>query len=139
MATVVDIGLDDEGDLALSGGDLALVSGRVAIAQRLAMRFRLWRGEWFADLRAGCDYRSIFVKGPNMTRIAADLKELIVSTPGVLSLDAFTLDLDRAARRLILSFQVSTEDGQISATGQSGEGLETAMFILLFPDLGAIL
>lgn len=100
------------GQIVLSGGRPAFVSGADAVAQRLRVRLRLWRGEWLLDQNVGFPWRSILgEKGVN--RLAESLlREAIVSCPGVRSLDRFAFAVDATTRRASLSFTVTTITGE---------------------------
>ena len=112
-----DLKLDTTtGDLALSGGDLVLVSGTDAIAQDLRMRLRFFAGEWFADLDAGVPYFSqVLVKNPDVTQLRGVFRDAILATPGVKDLLELDLDFDSALRTLTLTFKVDTDLGELNA------------------------
>lgn len=103
-----DLKLDsDTGDLLLVNGDLILTSGADAIRQHISQRLKSFAGEWFLDLDSGLPYyRDILVKNPNAPAVAGLLQEEIIKTPGVLELQDFNLNLDRATRSLKVSFNV---------------------------------
>ena len=42
-----------DGDIRITGGDVATVSDARSTRQRLEQKFKLWRGEWFLDVNAG--------------------------------------------------------------------------------------
>jgi hypothetical protein len=110
-----DLKLDINGDLAIEGGDLVIVSGAECLAQYLRTRLRLFAGEWFLDTRLGVPYfEQILVKSPDLSLIETGIKAVVLETPGVLALTAFEMTHDRAARTLTVSFTVSTDDGELS-------------------------
>ena len=110
-----DLKLDPTtGDLAIVNGDLALTNDAAGetVAQRLRIRLRLFKGEWFLDTRLGVPFLSeVLVKVPNLARIEALLREAIAGTPGVGSIKAYSQTLDRANRKLDVAFSVVTADG----------------------------
>lgn len=117
--------------------DLVLCDGRVQVAQDMHTRFGTWAGEWFLDLRAGVRWREdVLVKAPNIAIIEAMFRSLILSTPGVTGIEAFTLGFDRATRTLSVSFTATTPWGDLPAVG---EAIGTELLILSFPLLGTIL
>src|SRR6478752_2230488 len=83
------------GDLLVAGGDLVLTSdvdprGAHPVLQDILTRLRTFQGEWFLDTTIGVPYyQTILVKAPDMTAIATALKDQILSTPGVLTLNQF--------------------------------------------------
>ena len=109
-----DLLLDDDGDIAIVNGDLAIVMGSDAVKQNLMQRLRFFTGDWFLDTSIHVPYyESIFKKNPDLQEVQAILQNVIVTTPGVLSLDSFDLQLDTSTRKLSVSFQVSVFDGPI--------------------------
>jgi hypothetical protein len=110
-----DLKLDPlTGDLALVNGDLALTddaSGET-LAQRVTIRARMFKGEWFLDTRLGQDFlREVLKKNSDMTRVAAIMRAVILETPGVARITRYTQTLDRAARKLTVSVGVAGDDG----------------------------
>ena len=102
---------DDTGDLDVTEGALSLVEGDEALAQRIAQRLRLVRGEWFLAYLDGTDYYGqIFGKKPQVT-IDAEFVRVITTTPGVAKLTApisYNFRTDRNQRVLEVSFSVQS-------------------------------
>ena len=108
-----DIALNDAGDIDLSRLDMFLVTGVDAIVQRLRIALQTFRGEWYLNTTVGLPYfKDIFVKRPNTGAISAAFKTVILGTPGVVSLDVFTLSFDAALRKLTLDFTVTVTTGE---------------------------
>lgn len=107
-----DILLDDDGDLDLSNGDLQMV---VSVAQNIRVRLLYVQSEWFLDTSKGLPYfEVIFVKNPNITHLGAIFRRCIRETPGVASLDSFSLDFNVNTRELVINFAASTDQGEIN-------------------------
>lgn len=104
-----------EGDLRLEGGDLVwLTDPMEIIAQKLRVRFRFFKGEWFLDLTQGVPYyQSILVKAPSRTVLEAIFRQVILSTPGVVSMDLLTVALDNVTRELSVEFRARVDGGRI--------------------------
>ena len=92
--------------------DLAYVDGTVAltadegetIAQRIRIRLRRWRGEWFLDGAAGVDYKGrIFRKGASLSGVLDELRREILGVPGVRRIVQLDVRYDRTTRTLTLS------------------------------------
>lgn len=112
-----DIKLDGDGDLSVSGGDLEMVSDADGILQSINTRLQFFQGEWFLDEDAGIPYfQSVLIKNPDPNVLSAIFRETILETPGVSALNDLTLDFDRSARRLSVSFRVETDLGQLADT-----------------------
>lgn len=89
-----------------------------AVAQAIQTRLGLYAGDWFLDTTEGTPWRQdVLGKG---TGAVYDLviRERILDTPGVLSLDAYSSTLDRDRRSLSVQATVTTLYGttQVQAT-----------------------
>lgn len=98
--------------------DLALpphiLRGEDAVIQRIRVRFRFFRSEWFLDTRQGIPYREqILIKNPNPVVISFIFRRVLVSTPGVASVTSFTATIDNEARRLVATFDAKLVDGTV--------------------------
>lgn len=112
---MADLKLDPKtGALYRAGGDLVLTNDETGEteSQRLAIRFRMARGEWFLDRRKGNPIRDeLRNKNPDLGRIEALTKELILTTPGIASLTRYEQTFNRPARTLAIAYGVTTERG----------------------------
>lgn len=107
-----DIKLNTAGDVDVSEPDLQLTSGIEAIDQHLKQRLRMFLGEWFLDNRIGLPYfQHILKKNPDPIVIDSVYKRQILTTPGVLELLSFNLDLDIPTRKLTVSPKAKTSEG----------------------------
>jgi hypothetical protein len=112
---LLDLGLYGEtGDLGEVNGDIPLVSGDDCIVQCLKQRLRLFMTEWFLAEAEGIPYHDeVFIKNPRLLVLDALFKDRILSSPGVIELVRFDMDLNGALRRLSLNFAVRTENGTV--------------------------
>jgi len=109
-----DIKLNTAGDIDISEPDLQLTSGTNAIDQHLKQRLRMFLGEWFLDNRIGLPYfQHILKKNPDAIVIDSVFKRQILTTPGVLELLSFNLDIDIPTRQLTVEFRARTSEGVI--------------------------
>jgi hypothetical protein len=117
------IRLVPKGDYALINGKFNFVEGAEHTKNRIAQRFKFFRGEWFADLRQGIPYRrDVLVKNPNLVLVKALFQRVLKTTPGVKAIQRSTLTVEKATRRLIYDWEViGTNDERI--TGQHVEFL----------------
>lgn len=107
----VAIGLD--GDLDLVNGDLRIASGPEAVAQRVAVRLRTFRGEWIFDQLLGTPWiQQILGKSPNLQLISGILRRRILQSQGVSSLQTFSVRFDRSSRQLVVTGRGRTDDSQ---------------------------
>lgn len=104
---------DNTGDLVISSGKMALVTGGQETAQKLYNRFRLFLGEWFLDERQGIPYfaRIFGVKSPDMTVITQFFSNIITTTPGVASLTSIQATFNNATREANGAFVCKAADG----------------------------
>ncbi len=104
--------LDASGDLAIVGGKLQLTSGLESIAQHVAQKLRLFRGEWPFDLEAGFPYQEVvFVKRPSLPLIRSLVRQTILEVPGVLSVTEITLTMDAKSRTATGHYSAVTDLG----------------------------
>lgn len=104
--------LDSTGDLDLSTGNLALVTGPDEIAQKLKVRYRFFLGEWFLDQRLGVPYiQTIFEKGTSEVLIRNKLQKVAITCPGVAGLTDWEQAVDIVTRAMSISFRALLYDG----------------------------
>ena len=110
----MDLALDQNGDLALSGGDLVLITGAEEVAQRIRIRLRLFLGEWFLAPEEGMPYWQRIL-GHRITRPAllSIFRQAIQDTEGVASIESLSADVDGARRSVRISFRVTTDTGAV--------------------------
>ncbi len=123
MGVARDLKLDIDGDLDLSNGrDLQLVEDAAAIAQHASIRLRQTKGEWFLDLDAGFDWFGVvFRKGATDAEIEAEVRRVLVRTPGVVQVYSVVITREQSARRASIVAQAQTDTGAlVTATAQVG-------------------
>lgn len=100
-------------DLDVSTGDLQLTSGVDGIAQHLRIRLRFFLGEWFLDPRVGVPYfQELLVKNPGTSVVRTIIRDVVVTTPGVATMNNFVTSYDGATRKLDVSFTAITTSGE---------------------------
>lgn len=103
--------LDAAGDYTFgTGGDFWSNSPQ-AVAQAILTRLRLWKGEWFLDQTEGTDYENVLgvSSGHNPDAV---IKQRILTTPNVTSIETFSSDYDGESRKLLIQATVNTQYGQ---------------------------
>lgn len=105
-----------QGDLQLTadGRDIMLVSGAAKVAQNIKVRAGIYKGSWRYDRTLGMPYfEDIFAFGASAELIRRRFQELIVGTPGVLSIQSLTLRFDRTNGTIYVDFVCITDTGEV--------------------------
>lgn len=116
MATVAwrDLQLGSDGDLVLTGGDLALVQGEDAIAQECRIALGLWAGEFPFDTEVGTRWDSVLsVKGITDAQIAAEIRRVLLQVAGVVSVDNVTIARNTVDRTATINIAVRADSGVV--------------------------
>lgn len=102
------------GDVALVGGSASKVDGDEYVRQKLSSRFKFFLGEWFLDRRLGIPYyQDVFVKNPDMLLVRSIFRQVVLGTPGIVSLPRFKALFDSATRKLSFDIGAQLELGQL--------------------------
>ncbi len=110
---MADLRLNANLDLDLTDDRLSIVEGADAVAQKVGIRLRFFRGEWLLDTRIGLPYyQEVFVKNPDLTIVNSLFRRAILTTPGITELTSYDLDIDPRTRVARLSFQARADNGE---------------------------
>jgi hypothetical protein len=92
---------------------LVFVTGAEAIMQRVAIRWKMFAGEWFVDQRVGVPWlQRVFVVNPSIRTLKRIFEAVPNSTPGVLRTREMSISVDRSARVVSVdSFRIDLTDG----------------------------
>lgn len=83
-----------------------------ALVQRIKIRLRFFKGEWFLDQRLGVPYiEKILVKRPDRAIIDNLFVKLIATTPGIAKVTQFRSTLDAKTRTLSCDFVAVLKTG----------------------------
>jgi hypothetical protein len=110
-------------DLLIVEGDLVLTAdaetgGTNNVQQDILQRLRFGLGEWFLDNSQGFPWvQQVFVKAPDLGKIDALIQNTILGTPGVISLNSYSSEVNLAGRSLILNFTAMTTAGKVDYSG----------------------
>lgn len=109
--------------------NLSLVTDRAtAAAIKLADRFKMWLGEWFLDIRQGVPYiQTVFVKNPDISAVRQLFRQIILTTPPIVTCNDVQLVYNPQQRQLNYNFAAVTDTGAV-ITGGDG-----APFIVVNP------
>lgn len=109
---------DESGDYRFGAGlnDFYIDSAE-AVAQAIDSRLKLWMGEWFADTADGTGWSQAILGKQSKNLYELTLRQRVLETPGVTSIENFQSSLNSENRYLTVSMTVNTVYGQTSVTG----------------------
>ena len=98
--------LDSNNDLHFNNGRLVIISGNDTdeeIAQRLKMRLKLFKGEWFLNSEHGLPYFEDILGSKNLdiNIIESILREQILDVKGIKEIIETSIDYDKNDRKII--------------------------------------
>jgi len=104
-------------DLDVEANDLALVVGVDEVTQRLRVRLKLFRGEWYLDENAGVPYYvNILTHSPKMSLIEAVFRKEILSSSEIEAITYWYMNYNRVTRQFTLDFKASSSEGEIEVS-----------------------
>lgn len=107
-----DIALDVAGDWEVATGDLRITVGSEAIIQSARIHLQFFQGEWFLDLLAGVPYwQQVLGKIRDPNTLAPIFQKALLEPSGVTQVQSLRLALDRSARTLALTFELTSDVG----------------------------
>ena len=111
---MIDLALDNTGDLLVEDYDLLLIDGLDQVIQNVTIRLRFFLGEWFLDTEAGMPYyQDFFIKAPNQIRVESLIKQEILDTEGINEITAFDAEFNSSLREFSVNFSAIADEGEI--------------------------
>lgn len=108
--------LSPTGDYTFGAGSAGfLVNSPEAVAQAVQTRLRLATGEWFLDRTEGTPYSTDILGKGTLDLYDQAIKDRIINTPGVLSIDNYASLLDEQ-RNLTVTCLLTTLYGAVQIT-----------------------
>ncbi|MNZ09359.1 hypothetical protein D3C78_261790 [compost metagenome] len=106
--------LDEDDDYLFgSGASNFHVDSPEVVAQAIMTRLRLWMGEWFADTSDGTGWNQSILGKQSSNLYELTLRQRVLQTTGVQSIEGFQSSLDSTSRKLTVSMTVNTIYGSI--------------------------
>ena len=100
-----DLYLDPDGQIALA---------QTPLDQRIDCRLRTFRGEFWLDQSIGIPYfQEILKKNPDLQAVRAAFASEIQKVAGVKTINSLSLEIDRAQRKLTVTFNVTGTDSLV--------------------------
>lgn len=109
------LALNSDNDLCFEDFRLKTVSSNDEIVQKVRVRLRFFKGEWFLNTEHGIPYFQDILgqKEININIIQQIFKQNILEINGITSIIEFELDYNSASRELTLDFKAATDNGII--------------------------
>lgn len=109
---------DANGDMQFGNG-LAdfYIDTAEGVAQAVLTRLRLWAGEWFLDTSEGTPYQQAILGANKSLTIEPAIRERILETEGVESLESFSMAIDSESRKVTIEASINTDYGAAQLTG----------------------
>lgn len=112
---MIDLAMNADGDLVVENYDMSLVEGVDQVIQNCTIRLRFFLNEWFLDITAGIPYyQDFFIKAPNQIRIESVLKQEIIDTVGIETINSFSSTFDSSLRKFSVNFSAEADEGSFN-------------------------
>jgi hypothetical protein len=112
-----DIALSNTRDLYFNAeNDFRLINGINYVGQRVGTRLRWFLGEWYLNITLGVPYfQEILIPNPNEISVVDYIKQQILSTDGIESIESFNVNFDTGNNRVLqISFSAITNYGRLT-------------------------
>ena len=110
-----DLKLNDNYDLDIVNGDLALVTEGDEVVQSAGIRILFIQAEWFFDYTKGIPWQdNMFTMATSYEQKAKILKDTIRGTVGINQLLSFVFGVDAALHEAQVEFSADTAYGIVS-------------------------
>ncbi|QEE24532.1 hypothetical protein CS053_08470 [Rhodanobacter glycinis] len=105
--------LDENGDYTFGNSSADFyIDEPEAVSQAVQTRLELFTGEWFLDTSDGTPWNTDVLGKNTSASYDMVIKERILGTPGVMSIDSYSSTLDRNTRNLAVAATVTTQYGK---------------------------
>ncbi len=103
------------GDIDLTNNLVRLtVSDAEEVRQKVEIRLRTFKGEWFMNINAGVPYfQSLLKKGVSKSLIDTQIKTVTLATVGVIAIASFDSVIDLRQRTYTTTMTVTTSEGPV--------------------------
>lgn len=105
-------------DLHLTEGSMTMVVDVESIQQHVKCRLLEFKGEWFLNRNEGMPYFQLILQKSTPLAIVREIfRKAIASTPGVRTVTKLDVLVDSNTRTASLTFDATTDTGQILTVG----------------------
>lgn len=119
QTTLLDIRLDDDGDLFIGPRGFEMTSGPSGIAQLCKIALQLILGEWFLNQSRGIDWFNLLSTKGTQEQIKSAMRDTLLAVVGVSSVLSVSFSLS-SSREGTASAVVSTAFGDVEVTASVG-------------------
>lgn len=110
---MLTIKLDDTGDIMIHSGQLQMTTGSEEIAQSCRLILGVNKGEWFLNPELGIDHSKFLGKNVSRDEMQDEITSGLLQEPRVQTVETVNFEIDRAARKLTVSFKATATNGEI--------------------------
>ena len=104
--------LTDDYNFLFENNNLVLATGTDALIDRLKTNLKLYKGDWYLDTNLGVPYiEKVFKKQTNVGALYSIFGNIILGTEGVKSINKLQFDQDKETRKLIVTFNITSDEG----------------------------
>jgi len=111
-----DIYMDSiTGDIDITNNSLRLTSSDLEeVRQKVEIRLRTFRGEWFMNINAGLPYfQKMLQKGSSKSFLDTQIKSTTLATTGVIAITKFNSEINQSLRKYSATMTVTTSEGSV--------------------------
>jgi len=105
--------LTENCEVVFRNRNIATVSYKEALRQRLYNRLKLNRGEWFLSPSDGIAWIPLLSEKSNSVMIQSEIRRAILADTEVDAIESLTIEENTAARSLHIKFSVISKIGKI--------------------------
>ena len=116
---VTTIQTDDCNDIFVDDtGNLAIATGKDAVAQGIKQALHFWRGQWFINQTEGVPYlERVFVQPVTAGLASTVISDTMRGVDGVLSVSNVASSIDPFTRKLSYASRITTRFGEDEISG----------------------
>lgn len=106
--------VDENNDMLFGNGRLNFYNDEAdGVAQAVVSRLRLFKEEWFLDVREGTPWVQLILGKQNIASAVPAIKKRILETPNVQNIESFDVKIDNEKRELVFHCELNTAFGNV--------------------------
>ena len=104
--------IDEHGDVVIENNDISLVYGDSLLQQKVWSVLRTNLREWFFDWGQGVDFSNLLGKNTNAELVRYEVERGLRQVDETFVITDFSYEVDRAARKAMVTFKARNESGE---------------------------